>query len=119
MISFPLKGKKGKGLFILKLSNPKSPKIVENELFFMKMARDCGLEVAPTTLVRDKNGQSGLLVERFDRRFTPKSDHSIKVHQEDACQILDRYPRRETQLRKLTEKFNGILLSEFTSRRHG
>ena len=59
----------------------------------MRMGRACGLEVAAAKIVRDKTGAAGLLVERFDR----VPDGSVTgrlagLHQEDACQLLDRYP---------------------------
>lgn len=92
MISFPLKGKRGEGLFILKLSHPRNPKIVENEHFFMKMGKACGLQVASTSVVKDKDGNSGLLVQRFDRCYDAKTSQHKKIHQEDACQFLDIYP---------------------------
>jgi hypothetical protein len=45
-----------------------------------------GLATAETRLVFDRDGRSGLLVTRFDRRA------GRRLHQEDACQLLDRYP---------------------------
>jgi len=96
MISLPLRAKGGSGAYILKLNPPKMPRLVENEHFFLRMARSSGLEVARAELVHDRDGSAGLLVERFDR-MAPKGGvgkHGgvTKVHQEDACQFLDRYP---------------------------
>ena len=85
MISFPIRSA-NKRDFILKLNPEKMPRLVENEHFFLAMARACGLEVARAELVHDGTGASGLLVERFDRAG------KTKIHQEDACQFLDRYP---------------------------
>jgi serine/threonine-protein kinase HipA len=83
-ISLPIKikGKKSKS-FILKLNPPSKAKMVENEFFFLNMARACGLNTNYATVIYDKNGNAGLLVERFDRP---------PAHQEDACQFLDKYP---------------------------
>lgn len=91
MISLPLRAKGGSGSYILKLNPPKMPRLVENEHFFLQMARSSGLEVARAELVHDREGAAGLLVERFDR-MTPRGGGVAKVHQEDACQFLDRYP---------------------------
>jgi serine/threonine-protein kinase HipA len=91
MISLPLRAKSGSGAYILKLNPPKMPRLVENEHFFLQMARASGLEVARADLVHDRDGRAGLLVERFDR-VASKGGGTTKVHQEDACQFLDRYP---------------------------
>lgn len=87
-ISFPLaaRGKR----WILKLNPADKPLLVENEFFFMQMAAECGLDVARAHLVRDRTGAAGLLIERFDRER--KGRRWRGVHQEDACQFLDRYP---------------------------
>jgi serine/threonine-protein kinase HipA len=84
MISLPLRARAA--AYILKLNPPSVPKLVENEHFFMTLARKCGLAAAETRLVFDRDGRSGLLVTRFDRRA------GDRLHQEDACQLLDRYP---------------------------
>jgi len=90
-ISFPVVPA-GRAAFILKLNPPKYPKLVENEHFFMGMAKACGLSVASTNLVHDRDGEAGLLVERFDRVWSPETKSLQRIHQEDACQFLDRYP---------------------------
>ncbi|MDH5676091.1 MAG: HipA domain-containing protein [Myxococcales bacterium] len=90
MVSFPLRGRRARGAFILKLAPADFPRLVENEAFFMAMARGCGLEVARAAVVHDIAGVSGLLVERFDR--VPTARGLTKLHQEDLCQLLDRYP---------------------------
>lgn len=92
LISFPVKTKRKDKAYILKLNPSDKPLLVENEHFFLKMADDCGIETAKSEVVVDRNGKSGLLVERFDRIFTSKQNYPKKVHQEDACQFLDRYP---------------------------
>jgi serine/threonine-protein kinase HipA len=77
--------------WILKLNPPEFPALVENEAFFLEAARASGLEVAESKLIRDKDEQPGLLVRRFDRAAQP--DGSLRrVAQEDACQVLGRYP---------------------------
>ncbi len=76
--------------WILKLNPKDKPLLVENEHFFMAMAAACGFDVAKTQLVRDRDNAAGLLVARFDRRREGRQ--WLGVHQEDACQFLNRYP---------------------------
>lgn len=66
------------------------PRLVENEYFFMRMAKDCGLEVAECDQITDKEGDTALVVTRFDRIV--HQEDTVKLHQEDACQFLDLYP---------------------------
>lgn len=76
--------------WILKLNPPERELLVENEHFFMTMARVCGLDAAPTRLVHDREGAAGLLVERFDRKREGRRWRGI--HQEDACQLMNTFP---------------------------
>lgn len=92
MISFPVQVKMRRRFCILKLTPKEFPRITENEYFFTEMARACGLEVPRCMLVHDRDGLSGLLIERFDRRSPRRGIPAEKIHQEDACQFLDRYP---------------------------
>lgn len=95
MIAFPFatRGKR----WILKLNPPALPRLVENEYFFMNAARSCGLHVPRLHLVHDREGASGLLVERFDRASDKGRWRGI--HQEDACQFLNRYPSDKYRLK--------------------
>lgn len=72
---------------ILKLNPKKYPRLVQNEEFFLRMAKGCGLEASKAVLVQDREGESGLLVTRFDRL-----KGGMKLHQEDACQLLNLVP---------------------------
>ncbi|MBX7114695.1 MAG: HipA domain-containing protein [Myxococcaceae bacterium] len=94
MISLPFatRGRK----WILKLNPPDKALLVENEHFFMKAAKACGLDAAKTHLVRDRTGQAGLLVERFDRQRINRLWRGMP--QEDACQFLDKYPADKYRL---------------------
>ncbi len=76
--------------YILKLNPPEYPRLVENEAFFLKAARDCRLRVAEAELVRDVDGTAGLLVRRFDR--TVVDDGIVQLACEDGCQVLNRPP---------------------------
>lgn len=87
-IAFPLGGRRGRSC-ILKLSPPEYPHLVENEAFFLQAARACGVDSATASVVADRDGHSGLLVERFDRAGP---DGTTRLPVEDACQMLDRYP---------------------------
>ena len=90
MITFPVNIASNKSAYILKL-NPKSHEnLVENEFYVMKLAFLCGLNTAKVKLVKDRDKNLGLLVTRFDKEFV--ENRFISHHQEDGCQILDRYP---------------------------
>ena len=93
MISLPIRGRRGgvPAPAILKLEPEDLPALVENEHFFMRMAGQCGLKVAEVARAIDAEGERGLLVRRFDRDVTP-AGVVRKLHQEDGCQLLDRYP---------------------------
>jgi serine/threonine-protein kinase HipA len=95
MISLPIRAKQGAS-YILNLNPESMPRLVENEHFFLRMARASGLLTASATLVADSERQSGLLVERFDRfveSSTKKETRTLReLHQEDACQFLGYYP---------------------------
>jgi serine/threonine-protein kinase HipA len=90
MISLPVRGRTG-AEYILKLNPKAMPLLAENEEFFLRMARACGLATAKATLVHDAEGEAGLLVQRFDRAPVKKGER-VELHQEDACQFLERYP---------------------------
>jgi len=98
MISFPLRGRKNSGTHILKLNPKDKASLVDNEAFFMGMARACGIETAEARIVHDRDGNKGLLVRRFDRLPDLPNKTFIKVHVEDACQFLDRYPAEKYRL---------------------
>jgi serine/threonine-protein kinase HipA len=85
------------GPAILKLNPPTGyPRLVENEHFFMGMAAACGLQVAKTRLLRDAEGRSALLVDRFDRKG------QLRIAQEDACQVADLYPASKYRIKAET-----------------
>ncbi len=86
MISFPLKIAKKNKAYILKLNPKDKNNLIQNEFNCLQLAKQCGFTVAKAKIVMDKDKNSGLLVERFDR------SNQIKIHQEDACQFLNRYP---------------------------
>ncbi len=94
--------------YLLKLNPPEFPHLVENEAFFLDAARRSGLEVAEAEVVRDAEGEVGLLVKRFDRVELPSGD-ARPLAQEDGCQVLGRYPA--DKYRVSTEVVVGALAS--------
>jgi len=95
MISAPVGTTSGPA--ILKLNPDGYPHLVENEHFFLGLAAGCGLVVPDHRLLPDRSGRLGLLVERFDRLVVP--DGPVRrLAQEDACQVLGRYPAAKYRL---------------------
>jgi serine/threonine-protein kinase HipA len=92
MITFPVRVRERKKEYILKLQPKEYPRLIQNEAFFMAMAKACGLNTAEVKTVVDFKGQSGLLVTRFDRVFCKETRTFQRLHQEDACQLLGAYP---------------------------
>ena len=88
MVSFPVTGTNGPA--ILKLNPPEYPLIVENEAFCLGLARRAGLSVPGFEVIKDRDGASGLLVERFDRRIVGGAVQ--RLAQEDTCQLLNKWP---------------------------
>ena len=74
------------GLAILKFSPARYPRIAENEDFFLRMARGCGLRTPTHEVVHDVNGVSALLVTRFDR--TPDGRLIVDRTQQGSCPEL-------------------------------
>ncbi len=81
-----------KQLAILKLSPERYPRLVENEAFCLEVARECGLATNRAEVLTDANGNTGLLVRRFDRGALRMSGTFERYHFEDACQLLNTYP---------------------------
>lgn len=92
------------GSSILKLSPPNFPHIVENEALFLDIAKRCGFQVNSARIVSDRTGKTGLLVQRFDRLRRP-GQPLLRIHQEDGCQLADRYPadKYRLSLRQIAE----------------
>lgn len=85
-IAAPVSNRESK--FILKVSPPEYPKLVENEAACFALANRAGksFPLAETQVLQDRTGRSGLLVTRFDR------DCNQRFHVEDAAQLLGLYP---------------------------
>lgn len=96
MLSTPLHTSAGAA--ILKLNPPTHPRLVENEHFFLALAAACGLATPEHQLLYDQRGAAGLLVTRFDRDASIRGARVQRLAQEDACQVLDRYPGSKYRL---------------------
>ena len=89
MISVPVA--QAAGRYILKVDPPEFQHVVENEHYFLNLARSAGIPTTQADLVEDAEGRKGLLVRRFDRVV----DRAGTVHSracEDACQLLNLWP---------------------------
>ncbi|WP_448003620.1 type II toxin-antitoxin system HipA family toxin [Agromyces bauzanensis] len=85
MISTPLATRAGR--YILKVSPPQFPLLVQNEAAHLRAATGLKVPVERSVLVHDRNDVTGLLVERFDR--VPRPDGSWdRLALEDATQVL-------------------------------
>lgn len=90
MISLPIRGTNRLKSYIIKLNPKDKPHLIEDEYLCLMLAKKCGLKICNSKIIEDCDRNRALLVERFDRVVFNKK--IIKVHQEDACQILDIYP---------------------------
>lgn len=70
---------------ILKPAISGFPGIVENEAFCMELARQAGIPVPVSTVIKGKH--PFYLIERYDRRKDAEGE-LLRVHQEDFCQAL-------------------------------
>lgn len=73
--------------YLLKLEPPEHPHLVENEAAHLKGAKALKIAVAKSSVIADRNGLPGLLVERFDRVKTADGAwHRLPL--EDGTQVL-------------------------------
>jgi serine/threonine-protein kinase HipA len=73
--------------YLLKLDPPEHPHLVENEAVHLRAARALKIPVAKCTVIQDRNGLRGLLVERFDRVKGPAGTW-VRLPLEDGTQVL-------------------------------
>ncbi len=107
MISLPLKMQKNKHSYILKLSPKDKPNLVYNEWLCLTLASLCQIEVNNFELIYDKDDNLGLIVQRFDRKYDYIINQMERIHQEDMCQVLDRYPAEKYRI-TVREVFEAI-----------
>lgn len=87
MLNAPVKTKHRQ--FLLKLNPSEHPYVVENEHYFLTLAKKAGLKVSNFRLLTDAHGEKALMIERFDR---PTTSPAGWLAVEDSCQLLDHYP---------------------------
>ncbi|WP_237565327.1 type II toxin-antitoxin system HipA family toxin [Ornithinimicrobium cavernae] len=75
---------------LLKLEVPEYPLVVENEAFFLGLARRLRHPVVAAEVLHDRNGRPGLLVTRFDR--VPDGERLGRLAVEDGAQVLGIHP---------------------------
>ena len=75
---------------IVKFSPLEYPHLVENEAWFLELARSSGLTTPRHHIITDRAGVNALVLERFDRVGT--YEHPERFAVEDATQVLDAYP---------------------------
>lgn len=75
---------------IIKLGPRDLPRLVENEHFFLDLAKRCRIPVPDNRLISDEHGRSALVMERFDR--VKVGSEFERRAQEDGCQLLNIYP---------------------------
>lgn len=76
---------KPRSLAVDGVGRPRTPDIVENEAFCMRLAVRAGLPVAASS-IRRVDHERTLLIERYDR--LRQGEQVVRIHQEDACQAL-------------------------------
>ncbi len=77
--------------YILKIDPPEYPHVVENEFYFISLAKAIGIPTVDAQLVQDADGTKGLLLRRFDR-VSQLDGSTVALACEDACQLLGRWP---------------------------
>ncbi|WP_291314681.1 type II toxin-antitoxin system HipA family toxin [Corynebacterium sp. UBA2622] len=106
-IAAPVSG--GNTDYILKVSPPEYPALVENEAecFAMIGRARRRFPVASVDLRHDRHGRAGLLVRRFDRL------HGKRLHVEDAAQIMGLYPAEKysPSMEDLATALSGVSAS--------
>lgn len=75
---------------LLKFEVPQFPLVVDNEAFFLDVARRLRHPVVPSQVVHDRQGRPGLLVTRFDRVADGARLRRLAV--EDGAQVLGLHP---------------------------
>lgn len=75
---------------LLKFEVPEFPLVVENEAYFLGVARRLRHPVVEAEVVHDRKGRPGLLITRFDR--VAQGDRLQRLAVEDAAQVLGIYP---------------------------
>lgn len=93
---------------IIKLGPRELPKLVENEHFFLGLAKKCQIPFPGHRLLSDESGSKALVIERFDR--VKAGANFQRLAQEDGCQLLDIYPgdKYRVSMRELLEAILSV-----------
>jgi serine/threonine-protein kinase HipA len=75
---------------IVKLAPPEYPHLIENEAYFLELARNSGIKTVDWRVIEDADGVKALLVTRFDRIKQNKG--TARLAFEDATQTLRLWP---------------------------
>jgi len=75
---------------IIKPCSQFDPSVLANELFMMRLAGNCGLDVPDVSIIQ-AGEYSGLAIERFDRKW--QDGRLTRLAQEDFCQALAVMPQ--------------------------
>lgn len=75
---------------IVKLSPPEYPGVVENEAFFLGLAKTAGIQTVKWRVLEDGQGVKALAIDRFDRMVTGST--LTRLAFEDAAQVLGIWP---------------------------
>ena len=114
MLTLPLRS--SEDFYLLKISPPEYPQVVENESFFLKAASriHASPQVVSHRLVHDATGRPGLLIRRFDR-YVDEHGAAHRLAVEDACQLNNRYPADKYNL-TAEQSAHAILRQVFSPR---
>lgn len=76
--------------YIIKFNPDEAPFAVENEAYFLGLAKKCDIPTAKYKILTDSLGNHALSLERFDR--VPTDFGNARLAQEDGCQVMNLYP---------------------------
>jgi serine/threonine-protein kinase HipA len=82
--------------YILKFNPEAVPFAVENEHFFLALAKRAGIKTAEFKLLTDSNGEHALRLRRFDRGL--QGSLTSKFAQEDGAQVMNLYPAQKYEV---------------------
>lgn len=98
---------------IMKFSPPEFAFLVENEAWFLGLAKKVGFLVPKFEVVSDSIGDKALLIERFDRKALDGA--TVRYAVEDASQVLGLYPAEK--YRVTTEQVAQGLIANCAAQR--
>ena len=101
-----LRSKTTNGEYILKFNPDDVPFAVENEAYFLSLAKKCGIPVSKHSLLTDSLGNHALRLERFDR--IPNEFGNRRLAMEDGCQVMNLYPADKYEVDFMTLAHNLI-----------